>query len=124
MLATYVSAALICAASLLVGRALLSLAGQPRWTWLEPPVGFAAILCATGLPARGPGHATTSALVLVLLIAAAAVVVFAFPARGGGRAIADDAERGSRDHEAGERDALIWGALVAIAAAVVLSIPF
>ncbi|HEY7257379.1 MAG TPA: hypothetical protein VH476_11940 [Solirubrobacterales bacterium] len=115
MLASYASAALICAASLLVGRALLSLAGQPRWTWLEPAIGFAALIAAAGLPARGPGHATTSALVLVLLIVAAAVVVTIFPPR------APDARRGAGE---GERDVLLWGLLVAIAAGVILSIPF
>jgi hypothetical protein len=113
MLATYVSAALICAASLLVGRALLALAGQRRWSWLEPAVGFAALLCATGLPARGPGHATTSALALVALIAAAAVVLVLLRDR-------PDPENRSE----GERDVLLWGLLVAFATAVVLSIPF
>ena len=43
MIGTYASAALICAASLLVGRALLSLAGRRAWSWLEPAVGFGAI---------------------------------------------------------------------------------
>ena len=113
MLATYVSAALICAASLLVGRALLLLAGQPHWTWLEPAVGFAALLCATGLPARGPGHATTSALALVALIAAGVVVLVARPSRTEGRR-----------SEEGERDVFLWGLLVTLATAVVLSIPF
>jgi hypothetical protein len=122
MLATYVSAALICAASLLVGRGLLSLAGQPRWTWLEPAVGFAALVAAAGLPARGPGHATTSALALVLLIAAAAVVLVLFPARA---TTPDDAAPGERRRLVeGERDVVLWGLLVAIAAAAVLSIPF
>ena len=41
MLGTYASAALICAASMLVGRAVLTLAGRRAWSWLEPAVGFA-----------------------------------------------------------------------------------
>ena len=44
MIGTYASAALICAASLLVGRAILSLAGRRSWSWLEPGVGLAAML--------------------------------------------------------------------------------
>ena len=52
MLGTYASAALICAASLLVGRAMLSLAGRSEWSWLEPAVGFGAIISVTGLLAR------------------------------------------------------------------------
>ena len=54
MLGTYASAALICAASMLVGRAVLSLAGRSEWSWLEPAVGFGAILTVTG--AAGPGR--------------------------------------------------------------------
>jgi hypothetical protein len=122
MLATYASAALICAASLLVGRALLLLAGQPRWTWLEPAIGFAALIAAAGLPARGPGHATTSGLVLVLLIVAAIVVLALLGARDRGAGEAAAGER--RGQGAGERDVVLWAVLVAIAAGVALSIPF
>jgi hypothetical protein len=75
MIGTYASAALICAVSLLVGRAILSLAGRREWTWLEPAVGFGAVLTATGLVARAPGHGTSSTLALVLLILAAAAVL-------------------------------------------------
>ena len=72
MVGTYISAALICAASLLVGRSLLALLGYERWTWLEPAVGLAALFTVAGFFARAPGHATTAAIfVLVLLVAAA-----------------------------------------------------
>src|SRR6478672_10111702 len=98
MIGTYASAVLICAASLLVGRALLALAGRATepmrrerasltlrdrsmgegqvvsWSWLEPAVGFGAILTVTGVLARAPGHGTTATVGLVLLIVAAAVV--------------------------------------------------
>ncbi len=53
MIGTYASAALICAASLLVGRAVLALAGRRSWSWLEPAVGLAAVLTVTGVLARG-----------------------------------------------------------------------
>lgn len=76
MIATYASAALICAVSLLVGRAILSLAGRSEWNWLEPAVGFGAVLTATGLMARAPGHGTSSTLALVLLIVAAVAVLW------------------------------------------------
>ncbi|HXS46647.1 MAG TPA: hypothetical protein VN756_04220 [Solirubrobacterales bacterium] len=105
MIGTYVSAALICAASLLVGRALLLLAGRDSWTWLEPAVGFAAVLTVTGVLARAPGHGTSATLGLVLLLVAAATIVAMQPSRGGG-------------------EALRQGLPVAIAIAVVLSIPF
>ncbi|HEX7059575.1 MAG TPA: hypothetical protein VF176_06965 [Solirubrobacterales bacterium] len=104
MIGTYASAALICAASLLVGRALLSFAGRRDWTWLEPAAGFAAILTVTGVLARAPGHATTAALGLLGLLIAAGVVASRLPYRGG--------------------DALRQGLPVAIVIVAILSIPF
>ncbi|HEX6602750.1 MAG TPA: hypothetical protein VF030_08910, partial [Solirubrobacterales bacterium] len=76
MIATYASAALICAVSLLVGRAVLSLAGRREWSWLEPAVGFGAVLTVTGLLARAPGHGTSATLGVVLLALAAAAIVW------------------------------------------------
>ncbi|HEU4906611.1 MAG TPA: hypothetical protein VFT19_10940, partial [Solirubrobacterales bacterium] len=105
MIGTYVSAALICAASLLVGRALLLLAGRRAWSWLEPAVGFGALLSVTGLLARAPGHGTSATLGAVLLTLAAAAVLVAARGEGG-------------------REALRRGLPVAIAVALVLSIPF
>jgi hypothetical protein len=76
MIATYASAALICAVSLLVGRAVLSLAGRRDWSWLEPAVGFGAVLTVSGLLARAPGHGTSATLGVALLALAAAVIVW------------------------------------------------
>ncbi|HEX7293312.1 MAG TPA: hypothetical protein VF259_02095 [Solirubrobacterales bacterium] len=104
MIATYASAALICAASLLVGRAVLSLAGRREWTWLEPAVGFASILVVTGALARAPGHSTTATLGLIALLVAAALVCRRLPY--------------------GAPAALAQGLAVALVVAVVLSIPF
>jgi hypothetical protein len=75
MIATYASAALICAVSLLVGRALLSLAGRDTWSWLEPAVGFGAVLTVTGTLARAPGHGSSATIGVVVLIVAAIAVV-------------------------------------------------
>jgi hypothetical protein len=85
MIGTYASAALICAASLLVGRAILGLtgAGDSR-RWLAPAVGFGAVLTVTGFLARAPGHATTATLGLVALVLVAAVLLWHAPRRGGG----------------------------------------
>ncbi|HEY6729466.1 MAG TPA: hypothetical protein VI039_00375, partial [Solirubrobacterales bacterium] len=84
MIATYASAALICAVSLLVGRAVLSLAGRREWSWLEPAVGFGAVLGVTGLLARAPGHGTSATLGVVLLLIAAAAVAWRFDYRAPG----------------------------------------
>jgi hypothetical protein len=104
MIATYASAALICAVSLLVGRAVLSLAGRREWSWLEPAVGLGAVLTVTGLLARAPGHGTSATVGLVVLVAVAALVVW------------------RRDYQA----AGAWreGIPVALIVVVVLSIPF
>ena len=79
MIGTYASAALICAVSLLVGRALLSLAGRRSWSWLEPGVGLAAMLAVTGVLARAPGHGTSVTLGAVLVVVVAAVLVWRLP---------------------------------------------
>jgi hypothetical protein len=84
MIGTYASAALICAVSLLVGRAVLSLAGRDEWSWLEPAVGFGAVLTVTGLLARAPGHGTSSTLGLAALVVVAALVVWRFDYRAPG----------------------------------------
>ncbi len=116
MIATYASAALICGASLLVGRALLSLAGRHAWSWLEPAAGFGAVMTVTGVLARAPGHGTTATLgVVVLVVVAAAIVVFADGAKG-------DSNRRESAHRPGE--ALRQGLPVALVVALVLSIPF
>lgn len=114
MIATYASAALICAVSLLVGRAVLSLAGRREWSWLEPAVGFGAVLTATGLPARAPGHGTSSTLALVALIAVAALVLW----RGGVRPLSGSGRE--------RTNAGLWreGLPVAIVVVLVLAIPF
>ena len=74
MLGTYASAALICAVSLLVGRAILSVAGRSSWSWLEPAVGFGAVISVTGVLGRLPGHGTSATLGVILLIVASVVV--------------------------------------------------
>ncbi len=109
MIGTYASAALICAASLLVGRAILVLAGSadgPR-AWLAPSVGLGALLSVGGFLARAPGHATTAALGIVALAVIAAALLWR---RDGWRGWSGESLR--------------EGLPVALIAALVLSIPF
>nr|MDQ3725836.1 hypothetical protein [Actinomycetota bacterium] len=118
MIGTYASAALICAASLLVGRAVLSLAGRREWSWLEPAVGFGAILTVTGLLARLPGHGTSATLAIVGLVVVAAVVVW----RVGVRPLSGH----SREKTNAEGTGGAWREGLPVAAIVLLalSIPF
>jgi hypothetical protein len=120
MIGTYVTAALICAVSLLVGRAILALAGGAgSRTWPAPAVGFGAVLTVCGFLARAPGHATSATLGLVVLIVAAALVLWRTPH--------PTSANGAPGWKGGRRDTgglLREGLPVAIAVALVLSIPF
>jgi hypothetical protein len=122
MIGTYVSAALICAASLLVGRALFLLAGRDLWSWLEPAAGFGAVLTVTGALARAPGHGTSATVGVVLLLVAAVAVVAAMRRQSSPGGANSEAPGGSPARR--RRDALRQGLPVAVAVAVVLSIPF
>src|SRR6185503_20361865 len=115
MIGTYASAALICAVSLLVGRAVLSLAGRREWSWLEPAVGFGAVLTVTGLLARAPGHSTSATLGAAALVVVAELVLW----RSGVRPLSA-ISRQRTNAESPWRE----GLPVAIVVLVVLAIPF
>jgi len=76
-LGAYASVALVCAGSLVVGQAILSLCGRRELSWLSGPVGLAALLVASGLAIKLPGHGTAVAIVASVLVVAAAVVLIA-----------------------------------------------
>ena len=118
MLGTCASALLICAASLLVGRAILAIAGRESWSWLEPAVGFGAILTVTGALARAPGHGTSATLgLLALLLGAGAIAI-----RGStGRKVV---HRFTFRPVGGFGGAIREGLPAAIVVLLVLSIPF
>jgi hypothetical protein len=103
MIGTYTAAALICAASLLAGRAIYALCGRREWCWLEPAVGFAAVVAVAGLGARLPGRGTTATLFVVAL-GAASLLTLVRPYR--------------------LRGALAEGLPVVLVLALVLAIPF
>ena len=74
MIAVWAAAALICAASLVAGRALLVALGDREWSWLAAPVGLAALVVLAQPLVRLPGRGLTAAIVLgALLVVAVAL---------------------------------------------------
>jgi hypothetical protein len=68
MLSVYVLAALICAASLVAGRAVLVALGRSEWTWLSAPIGLAALVVLAQPLVRLPGRGATAAAVIAVLL--------------------------------------------------------
>ncbi len=77
MIGAYASAAVILAASVAIGQAIMALAGRPGFTWLSAPAGFAALLTVSGVAIKLPGHSTAAAIALILLLLASVAVLVA-----------------------------------------------
>jgi hypothetical protein len=73
MLAILAAAGLICAASLIAGRALFVAFGRREWTWLSGPVGLAALVVVAQPLVRLPGRGTTAAVALAVALVACLV---------------------------------------------------
>jgi hypothetical protein len=128
LLGAYASVAVLIAASLAVGQAILSLCGRRELTWLAGPVGLAGILIVSAVAIKLPGHGTAVAIVLaVLLLASLATLVSRRRVSGGdptnvrsrdARTVrCKDAERSSGAHPA-------IAAATATLALLLASIPF
>jgi hypothetical protein len=74
VIGTYASALLICAAAILLGRAVCVLAGHEGSSWLAPAVGLAALMIVCEVAVRLPGHGWTAVAAVVILCAAAVYV--------------------------------------------------
>jgi hypothetical protein len=70
VIGTYASAILICAAAIVVGRAICVLSGNEGSTWLGPAVGFGALMIICEVAIRLPGHGWTAVVTLVIASAA------------------------------------------------------
>jgi len=81
MLATLVSAALVCAGAVLVGQLAMRLCGARAWSWSAPAVGLSVMMLAS-LPALHlPGRTVTTALILLALLIAGIVLAVREPAQ-------------------------------------------
>ena len=76
VLGTYLSALIVCAASLAVGQAALVVCGWRRWSWLAPAVGVALLLAVAWVAVRLPGENATALAVIAVLTALAAAVLW------------------------------------------------
>src|SRR5215207_5893005 len=81
MLAIYAAALVICAASLIAGRAVLVALGRREWTWLSAPVGLAALVVVAQPLVRAPGRGVTAAVVIAVLLLAAVAFLWRRPPR-------------------------------------------
>ena len=71
--------AVVCVASVVVGQAILSVAGARRSGWLSGAVGLAALLVIAGIAVKLPGHGTAVAIVVAIVVAASGVALILRP---------------------------------------------
>src|SRR6266540_4194940 len=74
MFSALLAGALIVAASLLLGSAIMAIAGLPRHSAAVPATGFSALLVICGIAVKVPGHAVTAAVVVGVALAGCFVV--------------------------------------------------
>jgi len=75
----YAAAAVILAASVVIGLALWRLSGWERASFCAPAAGFALLLILTEIAARLPGRTVTAAIVLAVAVGIAVLVLLADP---------------------------------------------
>ena len=74
MLSALLAGALIVVASLLLGSAILAIAGLPRHSPAVPATGISALLVVCGIAVKLPGHAVTAAIAVGLALVGCFVV--------------------------------------------------
>ena len=75
MLSALLAGALIAAASLLLGAAIMVVAGRPRHSAVGPAAGLSALLVICGIGVKLPGHGLAAAIATGLALAAALVAL-------------------------------------------------
>jgi hypothetical protein len=74
MLSALLAGALIVGASLLLGSAIMAIAGLPRHSAAGPATGISALLVICGIAVKLPGHAVTAAIAVGLALVGCFVV--------------------------------------------------
>ena len=75
MIETYLAALLVCAASVVIGQAVVALCGARRWSWLAPAAGLAVLSIACWAAVRLPGEGATAAIAAALVTLGALLVL-------------------------------------------------
>jgi len=83
MFSAVLAGALIVGASLLLGSAVLAIAGLPRHSAAVPAVGISALLVICGVAVKLPGHAVTAAIAVGVALIACFVIFGRTRAPGG-----------------------------------------
>ncbi|HEX3293576.1 MAG TPA: hypothetical protein VHR38_07540 [Solirubrobacterales bacterium] len=83
MFSALLAGALIVGASLLLGAAIVAIAGLPRHSAAGPATGISALLVICGLAVKLPGHAVTAAIAVGVALIACFVVFGRTRSRGG-----------------------------------------
>jgi hypothetical protein len=81
---TYAAVLAVCAASLAIGQATLSLCGRREWSWLAPTVGLALLCAVCWGTVRLPGHGVVSAIAVGALVVASVVYLWGRLENGAG----------------------------------------
>ena len=74
MFSALLAGALIVGASLLLGAAIMAIAGLPRHSAAVPATGISALLVICGLAVKLPGHAVTAAIAVGVALIACLIV--------------------------------------------------
>jgi hypothetical protein len=74
MLSALLAGALITAASLLLGSAIMAISGLPRHSPVGPAAGISALLVICGIAVKLPGHAVTAAVAVGIALIGCIVV--------------------------------------------------
>jgi hypothetical protein len=83
MLSAVLAGALIVGASLLLGSAVMAIAGLPRHSAAVPAAGISALLVICGIAVKLPGHAVTAAIVVGLALVGCFIIFSRTSAPGG-----------------------------------------
>jgi hypothetical protein len=76
LIGAYATVAVLCLAAVLVGQAILSVAGRREFTWLSAPVGLAGLLVLAGIAIKLPGRGAAVAVAVGAAVVLALVWLY------------------------------------------------